>query len=265
MTPVSLSTGSPHLFGFDSTKRKRSDGSRLAPVEVHEQAGSYMSPQSVRAPSPSKDQGRPPLYPSKKPRFGDSLDPDTDMSNARAEPTLWARTYDQPPGNVNSVGSPGLISPSRSPDAGNEMDLDVSAKEQESDPPPHERRRSPSPPPSQLQQASPPFQQIRPQAESPHKPRPTSALPTGSGSHTWTEGDRNLIEQLRTQMSKESGYSEFLESRNKQLTMRDQLTHYAYIAKQLEEHTRGGLHVKKVSIGFSFPESPANCVDFSPL
>ena len=74
----------------------------------------------------------------------------------------------------------------------------------------------------------------------------TSALPTGSNSHTWTDDDKNLIEQLRSPMSKEPGYDEFLESRNKQLTVREQLKHYGYIAKQLEEYTHGASNARKV-------------------
>lgn len=238
MTPMSLSTGSPHLFGLDSAKRKRSDGPRLASAEMHEQVGSRMSPQSVRAASPSKDLGRPLVYPSKKSKHSASLDPDTDMSNARAEPPPWSHTYDHSPGDINPVGSPESVSPSRSPNAGNEMDLDVSAKEQEPDSPSHQHQH----PPQQIQQQ---------RVESPPRSRTTSTLPTGSGSHMWTEEDNNLIEILRSQMSKEPGYNDFLEFRSKQLTMREQLTYYTYIMKQLEEHTRGGLGVKKVCIGSS--------------
>lgn len=73
----------------------------------------------------------------------------------------------------------------------------------------------------------------------------------------WTEGDKSIIEQLRLQMSKEPGYDDFLESRSKQLTIREQLTHYAYIMKRLEEHTRGGSDAKKVFIGSS--SSLASC------
>ena len=251
MTPMSLSMGSPHMLGSDSTKRKRSDGSKLASVEMHEQAGSYLSPQSVRAPSPSKDQGRPPVHPSKKPRHSAGLDPDTEMSNARAEPPPWTHTYDHPSSNVNPVGSPEVISPTRSPDPENEMDLDVSSKEQETDPTSHQQQY-PAPSPQSQQRISPlPQQTQNQQAESQPKPQATSALITGSGSHAWTEEDRNLIEQLRSQMSKEPGYNEFLEFRNKKLTMREQLTQYAYITKHLEEHTRGGSDVKKVCIGSS--------------
>lgn len=260
MTPMSLSTGSPHLFGSDSAKRKRSDGSRLAPVEMHEQAGSYLSPQSVRAPSPSKDQGRPPVHPSKKPRHSASLDTDTEMSNVRAEPHPWAHTYDHPPSNTNPIGSPEPMSPARSPDPGNEMDLDVSVKDQESNPSPHQKPRHLPPP--QLQPVSPPPQQIQNrQAESPPKPQTTPTLPTGSNSHTWTDDDKNLIEELRSYMSNDLGYNEFLESRNKQLTMREQLKHYRYIVKQLGEHTRGASTAKKVCIGSSNPcESSSFCL-----
>ena len=262
MTPISLSTGSPHLFGSDSAKRKRSDGSRLAPVEVHEQTGSYMSPQSVRAPSPAKDQGRPPVHPSKKPRHSTSLDTDTEMSNVRAEPHPWAHTYDHPPSNANPVGSPEPVSPVRSPDPENEMDLDVSVKEQEFNPSPHQQQRYLPPPPQLQQQVSPPPQQTQNQlAESPLKSQTTSTLPTGSNSHTWTDDDKDLIEQLRSRMSKDLGYNEFLESRNKQLTMREQLKHYRYIVKQLEEYIRGASNPKKVCIGSSSPcESGSFCL-----
>ena len=249
ITPMSLSMGSPHLFGSDSAKRKRSDVSRLASVETHEQAGSYMSPQSVRAPSPLKDQGRPPAHPSKKPRHSASLDPDTEMSNVRAEPHPWVHSYDHPSNNPNPVGSPEPMSPAQSPDAGTEMDLDVSSKEREPDLSPQQQQRYlPPPPPSQLQQqVSPPPQQTQHQhVGSPPKLQAASALPTGSNSHTWTEDDKKLIEQLRSHMSKDPGYNEFLESRNKQLTMREQLKHYTYIAKQLEEYARGGSNPKKV-------------------
>ncbi|KAF9653999.1 hypothetical protein BDM02DRAFT_1169608 [Thelephora ganbajun] len=257
MTPMSLPMGSPHTFGSDSAKRKRSDGSRLAPVEIHEQTGSYMSPQSVHAPSPSKDQGRPLVHPLKKPRHGASLDPDTEMSNVRAEPHLWARNYDHPLSNAN-IGSPESMSPVRSPDPGNEMDLDVSAKERESNPSPHQQRYLPPPPPQLQQQVSPPPQQIQQQqGDPPLKPHTISTLPTGSNSHTWTEEDKNLIEQLRSRMSKNPGYNEFLESRNKQLTMREQLKHYAYIKNQLEEYAHGGLNAKKMHVMgvFNLPES----------
>ena len=248
MTPVSLSTGSPHLFGSDSAKRKRSDGSKLASAEIHEQASSYMSPRSVRAPSPSKDHVGPPVHPSKKPRRSVSLDPDTtEKSNARTEPPPWSHTYDHPPSNPNPVRSTEPMSPTRSPDAGNEMDLDVSVREQELDSTPRQHQHLPPPPHSQQQVPSPPKQIQQQQVES----QSTSTLPTGSGSHMWTEEDKNLIEQLRSQMSKEPGYSEFLESRSKQLTMREQLKHYAYIMKQSEEHTRRGFDAKKVCIGFS--------------
>jgi hypothetical protein len=248
MTPMSLSTGSPLIFGSDSTKRKRSDGSRLASAETHEQPGPSMSPHSIREPSPLKDQGRPPAHPSKKPRHIASLDPDTEMSNARAEPPPWTHTHDHPPGNKNSVGSPESMSSARSPDVENGMDLDASVKAQESDPPPRQHQHLPPPLPQlQLRKSPPPQQKM----ESPPRLRTTLTLPTGSGSHMWTEEDRDLIEQLRSQMSKGPGYNEFLESRNSQLTMREQLTHYTYITKQLEEHTRGGLNVKKVCIGSS--------------
>lgn len=254
---MSLSLGSPHLFGSDSTKRKRSDGSRLVPVETHEQASSYMSPKSVRAPSPSKDQGRPPVPLPKKPRHSASLDTDTEMSNARAEPHPWAHTYDHPPSNTNPVGSPEPMSPVESPGPGNEMDLDVSVKEQESNPSPHQHQRYLPPllPQSQQQVSSPPQQT---QAGSPPKLQTTTALPTGSNSHTWTDDDKNLIEQLRSHMSKDLGYDEFLESRNKQLTMREQLKHYKYIVKQLEEYTRGASNAKKVCIGSSNPRESSS-------
>jgi len=62
----------------------------------------------------------------------------------------------------------------------------------------------------------------------------------------WTEDDKHLIDQLKSRMSKDSGYDEFLESRNNQLTMREQLKQYAYIAKQTEEYTHGGSNAKKV-------------------
>ena len=262
MTPMSLSTGSPHTFTVDSAKRKRSDGSRLAPVEVHEQPGSYMSPQSVRAPSPSKDQGRPPVHPSKKPRHNATLDSDTEMSNARAEPHPWGHTYD-PPNNINPSGTPEVMSPARSPDAGNEMDLDVSSKGQEPSLSPHQQQRYLPPPPQGQQQVSPPPQQTQNlRAESLPKLHTTPTLPTGSNSHTWTEDDKNLIEQLRSRMSNDPGYNEFLESRNKQLTMREQLKHYTYIMKQLEEYTHGGTNAKKVgaySFTFSWIEFILPC------
>ena len=213
-----------------------------------------MSPQSARAPSPLKDQGRPPVHPSKKPRHNASLDADAEMSNARAEPHPWAHPYDHPQSNTNTVGTPEPVSPARSPNAGNEMDLDVSSKEREPRPSPHQQQRYlPPPPPPQLQQqASPPPQQTQTQhqrvASSPKQPT-SSALPTGSNSHTWTEDDENLIEQLRSRMSMEPGYNEFLESRNKQLTMREQLKQYTYIAKQLEECTHGGSNATKVCAG----------------
>ena len=253
MTPMSLSTGSPHLFGSDSAKRKRSDGSRLAPTEMHEQASSYMSPQSVRAQSPSKDQGRPSVYPSKKPRHTASHDADAEMSNTRVDHPPWSHTYDHPPSNINPVGSPKLISSAQSPNIGSAMDLDVSAKEQGPDPsPPQRQHLPPSPPQLQQQVSSMPQQMERQRAESPPRPQNTSTLITGSGSHMWTEEDTNLIEQLRSKMSKEPGYNEFLESRSKQLTMREQLAHYTYIMKQLEEHTCGELlDAKKVYIGSS--------------
>ena len=251
MTPMSLSTGSPHPFGSDSAKRKRSDGSRLAPVETHEQPGSYMSPQSVRAPSPLKDQCRPPVHPSKKPRHTASLDPDTQMSNARTEPHQWAHTYDQPSSNTNPVGSPEVTSPARTPDAGNEMDLDISPKERESNVSPHQQQRHL---PQVLQQVSPPPQQTQNQRVEPQpKPQTTSTLPTGSNSHTWTEDDKNLIEQLRLRMSKDPSFNEFVESRNKQLTMREQLKHYTYITKLLEEYTHGASNAKKVRAWSSNP------------
>jgi len=250
ITPMSLSMGSPHSFSSDSTKRKRSDGSRLASVEMQEQAGSYLSPQSVRAPSPLKDQGRQPVPPSKKPRHNGSLDPDTEMSNVRAEPHQWGHSYDHSSSNANPARSPGPASPARSPDAGNEMDLDISSKEREPNLSPHPRQQCL--PPSQ--RVSPPPQQTQYQrAVSPPRPQTTSGLITGSNSHTWTEDDKNLIEQLRSGMSKDSGYNEFLESRNKQLTMREQLKHYAYIAKQSEEYTHGGSNAKKVRISSSPP------------
>ena len=240
MTPMSLSMGSPHLFGSDSTKRKRSDGSRLASVETHEQAGSYMSPQSARAPSPAKDQSRPPAHPSKKPRRSGSLDTDTEMSNVRAEPNPWAQTYDHPPSNTNPVGSPESMSPVRSPDPGNGMDLDAN-------PSPQQQQRCLPPPPRIQRQVSPSRSQTdNHQTGSRSNTGSTSALPTGSNSHTWTDDDKNLIEQLRSPMSKEPGYDEFLESRNKQLTVREQLKHYRYITKQLEEHTRGASNARKV-------------------
>lgn len=250
MTPMSLATGSPHLFGSDSAKRKRSDGSRLASAEMHDQAGSYMSPQSVRAPSPSKDQGRPPAHPSKKPKHGTSLDADAEMSNARAEPHPWAHTYDHPPSNVNPIGSPESASSARSPNPGNEMDLDVSAKAQEPNVTPDQQQRHLPPP---LPQQAPPLpQQAQNQrVGSSPKTQTTPSLPTGSNSHMWTNDDKSLIELLGSHMSKNPGYNEFLESRNKQLTMREQLKHYKYIAKQLEEHTRGGSNAKKVCIGSS--------------
>ena len=244
------------MFGSDSAKRKRSDGSRLTSVETHEQAGPSMSPQSVREPSPLKDQGRPPAHPSKKPRHITSLDPDTEMSNTRAEPPPWTHTYDHPPSNTNPIGSPELMSPARSPDAGSGMDLDVSAKEEESVPHPPLRQHKHLPPPlPQLQQrvSTPPQQTQQYQAESPPRLRAAPTLPTGSGSHMWTEEDRNLIEKLRSQMSKEPGYNEFLESRNGQHTMREQLKQYTYITNQLEEHTRGGSNIKKVCMGSSTP------------
>lgn len=247
ITPMSLSMGSPHTFSSDSTKRKRSDGSKLASVEMQEQAGSYLSPQSVRAPSPLKDQGRQPVPPSKKARHNGGLDPDTEMSNVRAEPHPWTHPYDQPSGNTNPVGSPELVSPVRSPEAGNEMDLDVSSKEREHNLSPHQQQEylppQPPPPPQVQQRVSPP-----------PRPRPTPTLITGSGSHNWTEDDKNLIEQLKSRMSKDPGYNEFLDSRNKQLTMREQLKHYTYIAKQLEEYAQGGSSAKKVRTG-----SPAPC------
>jgi hypothetical protein len=209
-----------------------------------------MSPQSVRAPSPSKDQGRPPVHPSKKPRHTVS-EPDTEMSNARAEPHPWTQTYDHPPSNANPVGTPEPMSPERSPNTGNGMDLDISPNEGESNVSPHQQQRD-LPPPQLQQQVSPPPQQTQHRrAESPPKPQTTSTLPTGSNSHTWTEEDKNTIEQLRSHMSKDLGYNEFLESRNKQLTMREQLKHYTYIAKQLEEYTRGGSNAKNVRIGSS--------------
>jgi hypothetical protein len=253
MTPMSLSMGSPHLFGSDSTKRKRSGGSGLAPVETHEQASSYMSPKSVRAPSPSKDQGRPPVHPSKKPRHSASLDTDTEMSNARAEPHPWAQTYDHPPNNTNPVSSPEPMSPVPSPDPGNEMDLDVSVKDQESNPSPHQRYLPPPPPQSQQQVPSPPQQTQNQRAVSPPKQKTSPSLPTGSNSHTWTDDDEKLIEQLRSHMSKDVGYNEFLESRSKKPTMREQLKHYRYLMKQLEEYTRGPSNAKKVCIGSSDP------------
>jgi len=235
----SLSTGSPLTLGSDSAKRKRSDGSRLALVEMHDQASSYMSPQSVRAPSPAKAQGHPPVHPSKKPRHTASLDPDTEISNVRAEPHPWTHTYDRSASNTNPVGSPEPVSPARSPDVGNETDLDVSAQERESDPSPHQRQR--------FLPLSPPPQQTHLQVtESPPKPQTISTLPTGSNSHTWTEDDKNLIEQLKWHMSMDPGYNEFLESRYKQLTMHEQLKHYTYIAKQLEEYTCGRTNAKKV-------------------
>ena len=240
------------MLGSDSAKRKRSDGSKLASVEMREQTGSYMSPQSVRASSPSKDQGRSVVHPSKKPRRNASPDLDAEMSNAAAEPPAWTHTYAPPPSNINPVGSPELMTPTRSPDAGNEMDLDISTKEQESDPPPHQSQNPPPSQPQPQQHVLPPPQQIhQQQADSPPRPQATFTLPTGSGSHTWTEEDRTLIEQLRLQMSKQPGYNEFLESRNKQPTMREQLTQYTYVARQLEEHTGRGSNVKKVCIGFS--------------
>ena len=250
MTPMSLAMGSPNLFGSDSAKRKRSDGPRLASAEMHEQAGSYMSPQSVRAPSPSKDQGRPLAHPSKKPKHSASLDTDAEMSNVRAEPHPWAHTYDHPPSNANPIGSPESASPARSPDPGNEMDLDVSAKVQEPTTSPDQQQRHPPPP--LPQQVFPLPQQAQNQrVGSSPKMQTTSTLPTGSNSHMWTNDDKNLIERLRSHMSKDTGYNEFLESRNKQLTMREQLKHYKYIVKQLEEHTRGGSNAKKVCIGSS--------------
>ena len=255
MTPMSLSMGSPHPFGSDSGKRKRSDGSRLASVETNEQPGSYMSPQPVRPQSPSKDRGRPSVHPSKKPRHSAGPDPDAELSNVRAEPHPWAHTYDHPSNNTNPVNSPELMSPAQSPDAGNEMDLDVPAKERESNPSPHQQQRCLPPPPPQLQQrVSPPPQKPQHQrAESPPKPQTTSTLPTGSNSHTWTEDDINLIERLRSHMCNDPGYNEFLESRSKQLTMREQLKHYTYIAEQLEEHTHGASNARKVCIGSSTP------------
>jgi len=266
ITPMSLSMGSPHSFSSDSTKRKRSDGSRLASVEMQEQAGSYLSPQSVRAPSPLKDQGRQPAHPSKKPRHNGGLDPDTEMSNARAEPHPWTHPYDQSSGNANPVGSPELVSPLRSPEAGNEMDLDVSSKEREPTVSPHHQQEYlpplplPPPPPQVQQRVSPPPQQPQHQrAVSPPKLRPTPTLITGSGSHNWTEDDRNLIEQLKSRMSKDPGYDEFLESRNKQLTMREQLKHYTYIAKQLEEYAHGGSNTKKVRTSSATPCGLRSC------
>ena len=243
---MSLSTGSPHLFGSDSAKRKRSDGSRLA-SEMHEQAGSCMSPQSARTPSPSKDQGRPPAYPSKKLRRSVSLDPGAEMSTASTEPPPWPHTFNHLPSNANPGGSAEPVSPARSPSAGNEMDLDVSFKEQDLNLSPHQHQHPPPPPPQSQQRGSSPPQQIsQQQPEFLLRPQTTPTLPTGSGSHMWTEGDKNIIEQLRLQMSKEPGYDDFLESRSKQLTIREQLTHYAYIMKRLEEHTRGGSDAKKV-------------------
>lgn len=61
-------------------------------------------------------------------------------------------------------------------------------------------------------------------------------------------------------MSKQPGYNEFLESRNKQPTMREQLKQYTYVARQLEEHTGRGSDVKKMhAMGvFNLPESWAD-------
>ena len=227
-------------------------GSRLASVGTHEQTGSYMSPQSARASFPSKDQGRPPVHPSKKARNNASLDTDAEIFDAWVDPYPWVYRYGHSSGNTNPVASQESISPVRSPDAGIEMDLDPSAKEQESNVSPRQQRRYLPPLLVPLQpQVSPPPQHTQNQrAETPPKPQATSALPTGSNSHTWTEDEKNLIEQLRSHMSKDPGYDDFLGSRNKQLTMREQLKYYTYIAKQLGEYTCRETNAKKVGIGF---------------
>ena len=198
-----------------------------------------------------KDQGRPPGHTSKKPRHNATLDSDTEMSNVRAEPHPWAHTYDHSSTNTNPVDTPEARSPARSPDAGNEMDLDVSSKEQEPNlSPPQQPRYLPPP---QVRVSPPPQQTQNPRAEPPPKPHTTPTLITGSGSHAWTEDDKNLIDQLKSRMSKDPGYNEFVESRNKQLTMREQLKHYTYIVKQLEEYTHGGTNARKVRACSSTP------------